>query len=175
MWLMNYITKNSITAPKAEKGGVKSSGNTVSVDSSEEHREIKCCVPYGFASVVPVGESAVVLPLANGEVSLGVLAKNVELDEGEVMLSSKGGASIVLKNDGRVLINGKAVISLSALRAIRYCLRGVTQNSNRLCFAFRQNSADLSMTEISVQRCFCRTKHSRQSRLNCLPMNRLQK
>ena len=45
----------------------------------------------------------------NGEVSLGVLAKNVELDEGEVMLSSKGGASIVLKNDGRVLINGKAV------------------------------------------------------------------
>ena len=56
MWLMNYITKNSITAPKAEKGGVKSSGNTVSVDSSEEHREIKCCVPYGFASVVPVGE-----------------------------------------------------------------------------------------------------------------------
>ena len=41
--------------------------------------------------------------------SLGVLAKNVELDEGEVMLSSKGGASIVLKNDGRVLINGKAV------------------------------------------------------------------
>lgn len=38
MWLMNYITKNSITAPKAEKGGVKSSGNTVSVDSSEEHR-----------------------------------------------------------------------------------------------------------------------------------------
>lgn len=109
MWLMNYITKNSITAPKAEKGGVKSSGNTVSVDSSEEHRGIKCCVPYGFASVVPVGESAVVLPLANGEVSLGVLAKNVELDEGEVMLSSKGGASIVLKNDGRVLINGKAV------------------------------------------------------------------
>ena len=96
MWLMNYITKNSITAPKAEKGGVKSSGNTVSVDSSEEHRGIKCCVPYGFASVVPVGESAVVLPLANGEVSLGVLAKNVELDEGEVMLSSKGGASIVL-------------------------------------------------------------------------------
>ena len=109
MWLMNYITKNSITAPKAEKGGVKSSGNTVSVDSSEEQRGIYCSMPFGFASGVPVGEAAGVLPLANGEVSLGVLAKNVELDEGEVMLSSKGGASIVLKNDGRVLINGKAV------------------------------------------------------------------
>ena len=104
MWLMNYITKNSITAPKAEKGGVKSSGNTVSVDSSEEHRGIKCCVPYGFASVVPVGESAVVLPLANGEVSLGVLAKNVELDEGEVMLSSKGGARDTMIKNGDIVI-----------------------------------------------------------------------
>lgn len=36
-------------------------------------------MPYGFASVVPVGESAVVLPLANGEVSLGVLAKMLNL------------------------------------------------------------------------------------------------
>ena len=109
MWLMNYITKNSITAPKAERGGVKSSGKTVAGDASEELRGIKGCAPFGCASVVPVGEAAGVLPLANGEVSLGVLAKNVELDEGEVMLSSKGGASIVLKNDGRVLINGKAV------------------------------------------------------------------
>ncbi len=108
MWLMNYITKNSITAPKAERGGVKSSGNTVSVDSSEEHREIKCCVPYGFASVVPVGESADVLPLANGEESLSVLAKNVELEEGEVMLVSMGEPCIVLTNDGRGVINGKA-------------------------------------------------------------------
>lgn len=101
------------------------------------------------------------------------------------MLSSKGGASIVLKMTAGFLSTArrcsmrdtmiKTVISLSALRVIRYCLRGLTQNSNRLCFAFRQNSADLSMTEISVQRCFCRTKHSRQSRLNCLPMNRLQK
>lgn len=87
---------------------MKSSGNTVSVDSSEEHRGIKCCVPYGFASVVPVGESAVVLPLANGEVSLGVLAKMLNLMRAR-LCSSKGGASIVLKNDGRVLINGKAV------------------------------------------------------------------
>lgn len=68
--------------------------------------------------------------------------------------------------------NGDIVIGSSGNTVL---LRGVTQNSNRLCFAFRLNSADLSMTEISVQRCFCRTKHSRQSRLNCLPMNRLQK
>jgi len=42
-------------------------------------------------------------------VSLGVLADTEGLQEGEVKLSSAGGASIVLKNDGRVLINGREV------------------------------------------------------------------
>ena len=55
----------------------------------------------------PAGESAVVLPLSDGEVELGVLSRAVGLDEGELMLYSKGGASIVLKNDGRVIINGQ--------------------------------------------------------------------
>ena len=36
-----------------------------------------------------------------------MIANNPELEEGELMLYSKGGASIVLKNDGRVLVNGK--------------------------------------------------------------------
>ncbi len=40
-------------------------------------------------------------------VSLGVLGQEQSLSEGELMLYSKGGASIVLKNDGRVLINGR--------------------------------------------------------------------
>lgn len=111
MWLMNYITKNSITAPSAVKGGVKSSGHgTMAVVSSGEHKSLKSCLPYGVVSVPPTGECAVVLPLDDGEVSLGVIAKGQKLEEGEVMLFSKGGASIVLKNDGRVLVNGKELI-----------------------------------------------------------------
>lgn len=53
MWLMNYITKNSITAPKAEKGGVKSSGNTVSVDSSEEHRGLNVACRMALQALFP--------------------------------------------------------------------------------------------------------------------------
>ncbi len=107
MWLMNYITKNSITSPGAVKGNVssvKSSG--LSVTSSGEHKQLKTCLPYGVVSVPPVGECAVVLPLDDGEISLGVVAQVGDLAEGEVMLRSKGGASIVLKNSGKVLING---------------------------------------------------------------------
>lgn len=108
MWLMSYITKNSITSPNAVKGNVnKNDKDGIAVISSGEHKKLKTCMPYGVASVPPTGERAIVLPLDDGEVGLGVVAKNIELEEGELMLYSKGGASIVLKNDGRVLINGK--------------------------------------------------------------------
>ena len=110
MWLMNYITQNSITAPSAVKGNVnKNDRDGIAVVSSGEHKRLKSCFPYGIVSVPPTGEKAIVLPLDDGEVGLGVIAANAELQEGELMLYSKGGASIVLKNDGRVLINGKEV------------------------------------------------------------------
>ena len=37
---------------------------------------------------------------------LGTLGKEANLSSGELMLRSAGGASIVLKNDGHVYING---------------------------------------------------------------------
>ncbi len=110
MWLMNYITNNSLTAPEAVKGDLSAgaSGGTA-VDASGEHKELELCFPYGVVSVPPSGERAVVLPLEDGEVALGVLTHGAGLEEGELMLFSKGGASVVLKNDGRVLINGSEV------------------------------------------------------------------
>ena len=108
MWLMNYITKNSISSPNAVKGSVnRNDSDGTAVVSSGEHKRLKSCFPYGIISVPPRGERAVVLPLDDGEVGLGVIAANSSLEEGELMLYSKGGASIVLKNDGRVLVNGR--------------------------------------------------------------------
>ena len=110
MWLLNYITQNSISTPDAVKGelSVSATGGT-SVVSSDEHKELELCFPYGVVSVPPAGERAVVLPLSDGEVGLGVLSRGIGLEEGELMLYSKGGASIILKNDGKVLINGREV------------------------------------------------------------------
>ena len=110
MWLLNYIKKNSMTAPNAVKGNVnKNDKDGIAVSSSGEHKRLKTCFPYGVVSVPPTGQKAVVLPLEDGEVGLGVIAQNTELEEGELMLFSKGGASIVLKNNGQVLINGKEI------------------------------------------------------------------
>ena len=108
MWLMNYITKNSLTPPKAVKGELSiSEANGTAVAASGEHKHLDLCFPYGVASLPPTGEKAVVLPLADGEVGVGVIASTAGLEEGELMLYSKGGASLILKNDGRVLINGR--------------------------------------------------------------------
>lgn len=108
MWLMSYITKNSIGTPNAVKGNVSSANDEkLSVTSSGEHKKLRSCLPYGISSVPPIGECAVVLPLDDGEISLGVVTEKNNLLPGELMLYSKGGASIVLKNSGKVLINGK--------------------------------------------------------------------
>lgn len=111
MWLMNYITKNSLTAPNAVKGNVnKNDRDGTAVISSGEHKRLKSCFPYGIVSVAPTGEKAVVLPLDDGEVGLGVIKDSISLEEGEVMLYSKGGASITLKNNGKVFVNGKELV-----------------------------------------------------------------
>ena len=106
MWLMSYMTKNSITPPNAVKGDVQGNDGS-SVRSSGEHKNLPICAPYGVFSIPPSGERAVVLPLDAGEVSVGVISSADNLSEGEIMLRSSGGASIVLKNDGTVLINGR--------------------------------------------------------------------
>lgn len=109
MWLMHYITRNSLSAPGAAKGEWSADGGESGVAASGQHKNLELCLPYGVLSLPPVGERAVVLPLEDGEVGLGVLRQTDGLEEGEVMLYSKGGATLVLKNDGRVLINGREV------------------------------------------------------------------
>ena len=56
-----------------------------------------------------LGEKSIVLPTSTGDICLGVLAGNLDLEPGELMLCSSGGASILLKNDGYVYINGKKI------------------------------------------------------------------
>ncbi len=111
MWLMNYITKNSIEKPGAVSGSVKKGAEGTSVLASDEHKMLLQCLPYGVYSVPPNGCSAVVLPVGEGEVTLGVTSGTAEINQGELALYSSGGASIILKNNGDVVINGRVFAS----------------------------------------------------------------
>lgn len=109
MWLLDYITKNSLKDAKSSKGDVTfSDADSVCVNSSLEHRNVSIVAPYGIHYNPPVGEQSVVIPVDGEFVSLGVVSQGAQsLSEGELRLCSKGGAEIVLKNDGTVVINGK--------------------------------------------------------------------
>ena len=110
MWITRYVTGNSFGNQRPSVGEVRSAGAKVSVSATAEHLSIPTAAPYGVAYVPPIGAGAVVLPTDGGDLCVGVVgAPTAGLEQGELMLYSAGGASIVLKNDGRVLINGRAV------------------------------------------------------------------
>ena len=100
-----WLTKKE-TAEKAEsvKTGVATTGGgEISVCTELERRAPTVTVPYGMAVSVPQGTEAVM----TGVVCLGVVNDAGTLLPGEVRLFSAGGAEIVLKLDGTVVINGQ--------------------------------------------------------------------
>ena len=110
MWISKQISNACKLLKNAKIGKVTSTqGNTVTVQAEQEHREIKNAAPFGIISVPPVGAKAVVTPTEQGFIYTGVIGQIAELEPGELMLYSSGGANIVLKNDGQVLINGTSI------------------------------------------------------------------
>ena len=111
MWISEYITGRSFGKESADKGEIRAAANgSVSVSATGDYHGIPTVSPGGIAYVPTAGAKTIVMPGDSGAVCLGVISQPTEqLLPGELMLYSAGGASIVLKNDGRVLINGRAV------------------------------------------------------------------
>lgn len=107
MWILDYITRNSFTDGKTEQGSVKGSAQgKVEVNASSNFCKTPISSPYGIAYIPPEGEKSVVVPSSDGEVCMGIIAPDKGLKPGEIMLYSKGGATLKLGNDGNVYING---------------------------------------------------------------------
>lgn len=81
------------------------------VVGSCEYRRLQQCAPYGIYTKPPKGTPVLVLNSRGSEVCLGAVSDSVEeeeqLQEGEILIRSAGGASIRLCRDGRLLLNGK--------------------------------------------------------------------
>ena len=108
MWIPKTITDNENSDAPFIANVLYSGGGKINVSSLEKIENIEAAVPYGIAAVPPKGSKAVVLPVGSSAVVCGVVGENpLSLEQGEVGLYSSGGASIVLKNDGTVDINGK--------------------------------------------------------------------
>ena len=108
MWILDYITRNSISGNLTEQGRVKgSSRGRVEINASSSFSKTPIAAPFGIAYVPPEGEKSVVVSTPDGEVCMGTISPDKELNPGEIMLFSKGGATIKLSNDGNVYINGE--------------------------------------------------------------------
>jgi len=106
MWLSRKMTENE-TPQKTEQGKITLSGNGIlEAEASNSSRNIKLCLPYGYAAGVPSGAEVMLLPIADCLLALGTDAAGKRPAPGEVCITSDGGASIALKNDGTVVING---------------------------------------------------------------------
>lgn len=101
MWLTRQFEKK--TGAKVTSGEV-SDAKTLTVTGESVHVAPQLLLPYGFASTPPSGHQAV---LVDGMCAGVAAVQDSRLKEGEVCLYSAGGAEILLKNDGTVVINGK--------------------------------------------------------------------
>ncbi|WP_273431771.1 hypothetical protein [Eubacterium coprostanoligenes] len=116
MWMSKRIVATS-EKEVAEKGKVTLSENQLEAGATVTRRNIDSYAPYGYKSVPPVDEDVIMLESNDGAVVLGALSKDEDIESGEVKISSLGGAYIILKNNGDIVLNGLVIDS-----------RGVIQN-----------------------------------------------
>lgn len=110
MWMSKKIVATSENEV-AEKGKVTLSDNQFEAGATVTKRNIDSYTPYGYQSVPPINEDIIMLESNDGAVVLGALNKNDGLESGEVKISSLGGAYIILKNNGDIVLNGLVIDS----------------------------------------------------------------
>ena len=104
MWINEKIsennTENIFTVNVAGTDGDR-------IGLAEGNDSAKAFYPYGVFCIPPDNERAVIAKAGRTLCIIGCESKcDIPLKKGEIALYSSGGASIVLKNDGRVIING---------------------------------------------------------------------
>lgn len=119
MWIAGRLgrVEEAQETAAVESGTVTIGGRAAGVLSRGEERSLPVAAPGGYAWRPKNGERVLVLRGGTlGEeryvaAALCETAKEMALADGEVCLFSSGGAKIVLRNDGRVEIEGEVYIN----------------------------------------------------------------
>lgn len=109
MWMSKMLAEGN-KAETAENGTVTlSTSSSLEAGSTLSTRSIASYSPYGYQTVIPIGEEVLLVPSSDGQVAVGTKSNEAELEAGEVKITSLGGATIILKNDGSVKINSLVI------------------------------------------------------------------
>ena len=77
---------------------------------ASESRNIQVFSPRGISYVPCEGDNLLLIPVDGAYVCAGVLGSN-NMQAGEIMITSSGGAKIELKNSGEIIFNGRVKIT----------------------------------------------------------------
>ncbi len=104
MWLSEKIAEGARQRPTAEMA--QTTGGTTA-QGRGEYRDLSLAAPWGIAYLPPDAARAVLVDSTEGMVCTGTVVEEANLEPGELLLFSQGGAHIHLKNNGEVVINGQ--------------------------------------------------------------------
>ena len=117
MWLSKKLTQHELqNAASAQSGTVTAEGAEAAVYADGEDRNVKVASPRGFFWKPMNGENVLVIKggvFGEEAYIVGAVQKDDgTLNAGEIRIASAhGGAEIVLKNSGRIDINGSLFIN----------------------------------------------------------------
>ncbi|MGI6014585.1 MAG: hypothetical protein ACOX7K_10000 [Oscillospiraceae bacterium] len=113
MWLSKQLAGSTAEQAVAEFGSVTMEGASTAVVTEGERRGISTVFPGGYAYRAKTGETVAVLRCGNTALIQGTVSDTIpeELEVGEVKIFAAGGAAIVLKNDGRILLQGNVTVN----------------------------------------------------------------
>ena len=109
MWLSKQVAQSAAEEPSAAMGVVSVAGASPAVVTDGERRRMKVAAPWGYHWRPAVGQPVVVLR-GEDDCILGTV-QEPSAGAGEILITN-GAASLLLTADGRVLINGKEVMTL---------------------------------------------------------------
>lgn len=107
---MRLISNSVNPAPQPTVAQVSfSSDRGFGAVSSSESRGIPIFAPRGVAYRPCEGDRMIIMNIDGSQACIGSLCVTDGLDSGEISISSAGGAKILLKNSGEVVINGLTI------------------------------------------------------------------
>lgn len=109
MWITEQLGQNERQAVATTADVTMIDKDTISTSGSENLKGVPVFAPFGVQSIPPTGTTVLLVNADKGAVCCGSINNKDNLAAGEVKIYSSGGASIILKNNGDILLNGAKI------------------------------------------------------------------
>lgn len=116
MWMNRAINQSDQPEPLHFAEVTQVTGRTINTISHIQTLNTSIVSPTGIISLPKVGQEVFIVPTISGEyICLGGISTDTTILDGELKLFSTGGASIHLKLNGDIVLNGLTITKDGAI------------------------------------------------------------